>query len=203
MNATASDPPHPNPAIPSSNNDGLLSLLTTFSRNQSTRTSLSHELVSAFSELGITDEALTKVVQVASMGLLEVRAENEAVIDTLASLSNTTVAEAATAVVAGSFEGERQTAREMLSVCREVERLEKERLREQTQSLQVMRMLNIQRRGKSDGTSTGSGNGDIETAESHTNTDTEREMEDAVKRAEDRSVDFLSLRSCLPAHYCF
>ncbi|KAL7008160.1 hypothetical protein EMMF5_002342 [Cystobasidiomycetes sp. EMM_F5] len=68
-----------------SNGDGAstLALLQRFLIIQQTRAGISNELAIAFRESGITDAALARVVEISSVGLLEVKEEAQAIIESL------------------------------------------------------------------------------------------------------------------------
>lgn len=106
-----------------------LQLLQAYLKAQATRSAISNELVTAFSESDITDAALQKVIEISSSGLLEVRAECEAVITLLSKRADDLQdAENANAV------------RRMANECTAIERLEKERISEETKRLQLLRI---------------------------------------------------------------
>ena len=97
----------------------ILSRLQAFMRVQATRTSIANELDIAFSEVGITDAALARVIQVSSMGLLEIKAEVEGIVESL------------------------PVGSEERKLCTDVERIEKDRLTEATRKQQLQRILKL------------------------------------------------------------
>lgn len=104
-------------------------LLQAYLKAQATRSGISNELVTAFSESDITDAALSKVIEISSSGLLEIRAECEAVITLLSSRAEEIQGLSAASAV-----------RQMTNECTEIERLEKERISEETKRLQLLRI---------------------------------------------------------------
>lgn len=105
----------------------VLSRLQRFLVLQATRTSIAHELESAFAEQpSITDEALSRVIEISSTGLLEVKGE---VIEILAILEAQHGSE----------------CKEEIFCIKEVERLENERVKESIKGLQVGRVGNVNR----------------------------------------------------------
>ncbi|CAD6577180.1 MAG: hypothetical protein CYPHOPRED_000183 [Cyphobasidiales sp. Tagirdzhanova-0007] len=97
----------------------VLPLLRSFMLAQATRTSISNELDIALNEADITDAALARVIQISSMGLLEVKAETEFIIETLSNGS------------------------EERKLCERIEGIEKERLSEATRKQQLQRIFKI------------------------------------------------------------
>lgn len=92
---------------------------------QATRTSIAHELEAAFDEQPtITDEALNRVIQISSVGLLEVKGEMAEILSTLEAQHG-------------------NECKEEIFCIKEVERLEKQRLEESIKGLQVGRLASI------------------------------------------------------------
>lgn len=106
-----------------------LQLLQAYLKAQATRSGISNELVNAFSEKDITDAALQKVIEISSAGLLEVRSECEAVITLLAKRADESQDSAHAANV-----------RRMANECTGIEKLEKDRIAEETKRLQLLRI---------------------------------------------------------------
>ena len=105
----------------------VLSRLQRFLILQSTRTSIAHELESAFGEQPtITDEALNRVIQLSSIGLLEVKNEVAEIL----------------AILEAKHGNE---CKEEIFCIKEVERLENERVKESIKGLQVGRLGNVNR----------------------------------------------------------
>jgi hypothetical protein len=105
----------------------VLGRLQRFLILQATRTSIAHELESAFAEQPtITDEALNRVVQLSSIGLLEVKGEVTEIL----------------AILEAKHGNE---CKEEIFCIKEVERLENERIKESIKGLQVGRVGNVNR----------------------------------------------------------
>lgn len=109
-----------------------LQLLQAYLKAQATRSGISNELVTAFSEPDITDAALQKVIEISSSGLLEVRAECEAVITLLSTRSDEM-----------QESNESTAVRRMANECIAIERLEKDRISEETKRLQLLRIRRL------------------------------------------------------------
>lgn len=126
-----------------------LQLLHSFLKAQSTRTSISNELVIAFSETDITDLALNKVIEISSAGLLEVKTECQAVINLLSTRINESRSAAADNATTASTRNIMMTTNEIRDVekmreeCTAIERLEKERIAEELKRLQLMRIAKL------------------------------------------------------------
>lgn len=99
-------------------------LLREFMSAQATRTGINNELQIAFDERGITDAALSRVIEISSVGLLEVRAKIEAIVGELERKQGPSAAEA-------------------VRLCAEVERLERERLTQATRKQQLQRIRHL------------------------------------------------------------
>lgn len=106
-----------------------LSLLQRFLILQQTRAAISNELTGAFNEQGISDAALNKVVEISSIGLLEVRQEVQEIIDNLAR-SQDVLAER--------------------SAMKSIEELEKKRITELTRAHQLRRIRSLLGSGEKD-----------------------------------------------------
>ena len=108
-----------------------LSLLQRFLILQQTRAAISNELTGAFNEQGISDAALNKVVEISSIGLLEVRQEVQEIIDKLAlTCPENAVAER--------------------SAMKSIEELEKKRITELTRAHQLRRIRSLLESGEKD-----------------------------------------------------
>ena len=101
----------------------VLSLLRRFLQLQETRVALSNELTSAFDESHITDAALDRVIQISSLGLLEVKNE---------------VSE-----IQAELEQRTDETREEVFCIKEVERVESRRLEELIKGLQLKRVATL------------------------------------------------------------
>lgn len=99
------------------------SLLRRFLQLQETRVALSNELTSAFDEPHITDAALDRVIQISSLGLLEVKNE---------------VSE-----IQAELEQRTDETREEVFCIKEVERVESRRLEELIKGLQLKRVATL------------------------------------------------------------
>lgn len=113
-------------SLPDISDASILDLLQRFLKLQSTRVSISAELTSAFEEPHITDAALDRVIQISSLGLLEVKNE---------------VAE----ILAELEQNRANDAREEIFSIKEVERLEGRRLEEVVKGLQLQRVTVLKR----------------------------------------------------------
>lgn len=106
----------------------ILKLLQQYTRAQETRTGINIELSKAFDEEDISDPALQKVVEISSIGLLEVKGEGLDIIAKLEALA-----------------GQAGEAKEAAKTCRAIEALEKERLTESTRGQQLKRIQKLSR----------------------------------------------------------
>lgn len=119
-----------------------LQLLQSFLKAQSTRSQISNELQIAFYESAITDAALQRVIEISSSGLLEVKNECQAVINLLSTRVNdtTTTMISASSQTNGLDDGDSVIIKRMISECKAIEALEKERIGEELKRLQLFRI---------------------------------------------------------------
>ena len=109
-----------------------LSLLQRFLILQQTRAAISNELTGAFNEQGISDAALNKVVEISSIGFLDVRQEVQEIIDKLAR------------------EHYSQDVLAEVSAMKSIEELEKKRITELTRAHQLRRIRSLLESGEKD-----------------------------------------------------
>lgn len=142
---SAAPAPAPTTATTPPSSTRTLSLLQAFLKAQQTRTSISHELEEAFEEQGITDQALNKVIQISSIGLLEIRNEVQGLIDALTGSTGGTEdgAPATTATAAAVPSSGSTVSNDILRSIQRVEELEKERIHASVVHLQMKRMLRL------------------------------------------------------------
>lgn len=124
-----------------------LQLLQSFLKAQSTRSQISNELQIAFNESAITDAALQKVIEISSSGLLQVKNECQAVINLLSTRVMNDTATMMTSASSSSQSNDNgiddddsSVIKRMISECKAIEVLEKDRIAEELRRLQLFRI---------------------------------------------------------------